>query len=73
MIKKFFKINNEKLSQPCVFYMHPWELDPDSPVNTNNIRDKFIISFNRKKMVKKTKMLLDSFQFITVKKCLGLK
>jgi polysaccharide deacetylase family protein (PEP-CTERM system associated) len=66
---KALKSINEKEKQPFVFYMHPWEIDPDQPrVQKASLNYRFRHYTNLKKTRSKLTNLLESFQscsFIT--------
>jgi polysaccharide deacetylase family protein (PEP-CTERM system associated) len=49
---------------PIVIYLHPWELDPDTPRLSLSARDRFITYHNiGEQMRRRLEMLLDNFDF----------
>lgn len=58
--------------RPAIFYLHPWELDPDQPkVNLgglNTLRHYYNIS----KIPTRLNRLLEDFEFTTIKEVIGL-
>ena len=68
LIKKGLKRINEVEQKPFIFYMHPWEIDPDQPrINGLSSRSKFRHYVNLNKTENKFKRLLGDFQFSTVR------
>ncbi len=53
---------NRKDSQPCVFYLHPWEIDPDQPRMPNlSAKTRFRHYLNLRRMEDRLHRLLDVF------------
>jgi polysaccharide deacetylase family protein (PEP-CTERM system associated) len=72
LIKKGLKRINEKEQRPFIFYIHPWEIDPEQPrINGLSSRSKFRHYINLDKTESKFRRLLGDFQFSTIKKLLG--
>jgi polysaccharide deacetylase family protein (PEP-CTERM system associated) len=68
IIKRGFRSINEIERKPFIFYMHPWEIDPDQPrINNLSFKRRFRHYFNLVKTEIKFKKLLEDFQFSTVK------
>lgn len=68
LIKYAIKSIN-KVKQPAVFYIHPWELDPNQPrINSYNLSYKWWRYYNLKNSEKKFKKLLNDFKFTSIKK-----
>lgn len=62
---------NEKEQKPFIFYMHPWEIDPEQPrVNGLSSKSKFRHYVNLDKTESKFKKLLEDFQFSTIRQIL---
>ena len=61
---------NTKLRQPFVFYLHPWEVDPNQPKIDANWFSRFRHYNNLHKCESRLKKLLQDFQFSTVKEVL---
>jgi len=57
---------NNKLHQPFVFYLHPWEIDPDQPRINTNWLSRFRHYNNLEKCESRLKKLLRDFRFSTV-------
>jgi polysaccharide deacetylase family protein (PEP-CTERM system associated) len=61
-------------NRPTVFYLHPWEIDPDQPRITNIPRLKrFRHYFNIRKTEKRLERLLSDFEFGTMAEVLGIR
>ncbi len=55
---------NIKENQPFVFYIHPWEIDPEQPrMNGANVFSRFRHYNNLVKTAKNFTKLLQDFQF----------
>ena len=55
---------NEREGQPCIFYFHPWELDPDQPrQNRVSLKTRFRHYTNLKRMKSRIEALLSDFQW----------
>jgi len=66
------KINQEE-NKPFIFYLHPWEFDPDQPrIKKASTLSKFRHYVNLEKTEPKLKRLLKDFNFSTVREVLGL-
>ena len=58
---------NIQEQQPFVFYLHPWELDPEQPrVNKTGILSRFRHYINLDKTAERFRRLLSDFEFIPV-------
>ena len=58
---------NERECQPCIFYFHPWEVDPDQPrVPGASRRARFRHYLNLDKMHARLSKLLDDFRWTRV-------
>jgi hypothetical protein len=59
-----FKKMSEKVGQPAIFYLHPWELDSDVPrINGASRLSKFRTYSNLSRTESKFKRLLHDFSF----------
>ena len=59
-------------SQPLVFYVHPWEYDPDHPrVEMPRRFPHFTHYHNLRSMTPKTRRLLRDFRFTTFREAYG--
>lgn len=55
---------NSAESLPCVFYFHPWEVDPDQPVMERiSSKTRFRHYYNLRNMQKKLEKLLHDFEW----------
>ena len=61
---------NEVERQPAMFYLHPWELDPDQPRIKAGFISRFRHYHNLKKCEQRLRKLLDGKSFATVTKVL---
>ncbi len=64
------RCNND--GRPVVFYLHPWEVDPDIPRISLSFIKKFRHYNNLNKTEKRLERLLDDFEFTTIKEVLKL-
>ncbi len=59
---------NVKEDRPFVFYLHPWELDPDQPrIKHAPLKSRFRHYLNLQKTEKKFKRLLSDFRFAPIR------
>ena len=66
------KINSTE-NKPFVFYMHPWEIDPEQPrMNRLSVLSKFRHYINLDGTADKLKRLLNDFKFSAMKDVIGL-
>jgi polysaccharide deacetylase family protein (PEP-CTERM system associated) len=73
LIKKGLRRINDEEKQPFVFYIHPWELDPDQPrLNSVSFRSRLRHYVNLHKTESRFKKLLSDFNFSSVKEVLKL-
>jgi len=71
IIRKAFRSINEKEQKPFIFYMHPWEIDPEQPrVSGLSFRSKFRHYVNLNKTESRFRKLLEDFQFSTIRQVL---
>lgn len=55
---------NEKDGQPCVFYFHPWEIDPDQPRQPDvGFKTRFRHYVNLSRMEDRLRLLLKDFNW----------
>ena len=67
IIKKGLKRINENENRPFIFYLHPWELDPDQPrISGAGIKSKFRHYLNLDKTETRFKHLLKDFNFSSI-------
>jgi polysaccharide deacetylase family protein (PEP-CTERM system associated) len=64
------KVNS--LGRPVIFYLHPWEIDPDQPRLKLPILRYTRQYYNLKHTENKLKILLSKFKFTTIKESLEL-
>jgi polysaccharide deacetylase family protein (PEP-CTERM system associated) len=58
---------NRRESQPFIFYLHPWEIDPAQPRVAASLLSRFRHYTNLGRCEERLKRLLDDFRFGTVK------
>ncbi|OGC83076.1 MAG: hypothetical protein A2W07_00130 [candidate division Zixibacteria bacterium RBG_16_43_9] len=58
-------------NQPVIFYLHPWEIDPEHPKIELPLRISLTHYFNLSRTEAKFKSLLRDFRFSTLKEVLG--
>jgi Domain of unknown function (DUF3473) len=57
------RVNNRE-GQPCIFYFHPWELDPDQPRQSGvSLKTRFRHYTNLSRMKQRIEALLLDFQW----------
>ena len=62
------KVNNEE-GQPCIFYFHPWEIDPDQPRQLGlDSRTRFRHYLNLSSMEDKLNKLMRDFDWDSIEK-----
>ncbi len=58
---------NQKEQQPFVFYLHPWEFDPEQPrMEGASAKSRFRHYLNLNKTEKRFKQLLNDFEFMPI-------
>ena len=73
IIKRALKSINEKEDKPFIFYLHPWEIDPNQPrINGLSFRSKFRHYVNLDKTEGRFRRLLKDFSFSSVKEIMQL-
>jgi hypothetical protein len=71
LIRRGLKSINEKEGKPFIFYMHPWEIDPEQPrICGLSFRSNFRHYVNLDKTEGKFKSLLGDFEFSTIRQLL---
>ena len=71
LIQKSIQIINAK-SQPAVFYLHPWEIDPLKPRVSIHGMSKFKHYLNLDKVENRFRRLLEDFKFLSIKEYINL-
>ena len=64
---------NRKQEQPFMFYIHPWEIDPDQPRLPGSWASRFRRYQNLSRTESKLGRLLDTFQFGTLSDALQFR
>ena len=68
LIKRGLRRINEEEEQPFIFYIHPWELDPDQPrLNSVSLKSRFRHYINLDKTESRFKKFLLDFRFSSIK------
>jgi len=71
LVRKGLKSINEKENKPFIFYVHPWEFDPDQPrIKGAANLSKFRHYVNLGRTEIKFRKLLEDFQFSTIRQVL---
>lgn len=66
--KYLLKKINEKEKQPFIFYIHPWEIDPEQPrINGVGIIARFRHYNNLSRTLNRFRRLLEDFSFVPIK------
>lgn len=63
----------ERTGEPAVFYIHPWELDPDQPRLAVSLKTRIRHYANLAKMEERIRRMLAEFRFTTCAARLGLE
>ena len=72
-IKRGLERINRVEGMPFIFYIHPWEIDPDQPrINSISRKSRFRHYVNLYKTESKFKKLLTDFDFCSIKELLEL-
>ncbi len=67
------RLHNED-RQPCFFYLHPWEIDPDQPrVQGARLRSRFRHYVNLRRTAPRLRQLLQDFRWDRYDRVLGLQ
>jgi polysaccharide deacetylase family protein (PEP-CTERM system associated) len=67
LIKKGLRRINDEEERPFIFYIHPWEIDPDQPrLNSISFRSRFRHYVNLHKTESRFKKLLSDFRFSAI-------
>ena len=62
-----FRRINRREQAPFIFYLHPWEIDPDQPRIEASLRSRFRHYLNLHRTEARLKRLLSDFRFSTVR------
>ena len=71
LIRRSFRHINRREKQPVVFYVHPWEVDPDQPRISAPLKSRFRHYTNLKSTMGKIEQLLKEFPFAPMREVLG--
>ena len=64
MTRWAFRRVNEKENQPCIFYFHPWEIDPDQPRMPGiGLKTRFRHYLNLDRTYHRLERLMDDFRW----------
>jgi polysaccharide deacetylase family protein (PEP-CTERM system associated) len=64
---------NRVEKQPAVFYIHPWEIDPEQPRLAPSLRSRFRQYTGLRKTVKRLERLLVDFSFAPIREAFSLE
>ena len=67
----FLRRINALERRPFIFYLHPWEVDPDQPRIRTNLRSRFRHYTNLDKTELRLRRLISDFEFDSVRNVLG--
>jgi polysaccharide deacetylase family protein (PEP-CTERM system associated) len=71
-LSRYFLNKINKYGDPFIFYLHPWEIDPDQPrVDNLSLRSRFRHYLNLDKTELRLNRLIRDFRFTTVKSVLA--
>ncbi|MBD3285882.1 DUF3473 domain-containing protein [candidate division WOR-3 bacterium] len=71
-LTKYLLTRCNREGRPIVFYLHPWELDPDQPRIHIPFYNKIRHYYNLDKVEYRLNRLLEDFSFSTIKEVIGL-
>ncbi len=60
------RINNTA-KKPGIFYIHPWELDPEKPISSTGFFNNFILRYNIKNTKIKLQKLLSNSEYVSIR------
>jgi polysaccharide deacetylase family protein (PEP-CTERM system associated) len=63
---------NQRDRQPFIFYLHPWEIDPEQPRVSASVVSSFRHYFNLTRCEERLRRLLATFKFAPAREVLGL-
>ena len=63
---------NDKDKQPAVMYLHPWELDPQPPLNGRNTFTRWTHTVNKQGMESRFRKLLSCFTFAPIREVFNI-
>jgi polysaccharide deacetylase family protein (PEP-CTERM system associated) len=72
LIRRAINYINNCEGQPVVLYLHPWEIDPEQPRVRAGFKSRFRHYVNLDKTVGKVENLLSLFDFVLMRKVLGV-
>ncbi|WP_264696360.1 XrtA system polysaccharide deacetylase [Candidatus Nitrosacidococcus sp. I8] len=65
---------NQKDNQPCIFYFHPWEIDPEQPRQKNlKLKTRIRHYLNLERMEKRLVQLISDFHWDRIDRVFALK
>jgi polysaccharide deacetylase family protein (PEP-CTERM system associated) len=71
-VTRFLIRQCNRQGRPVVFYVHPWEVDPDQPRHEMPLTKRLRHYFNLDKTLGRLDQLLTDFEFAPIRKVLGL-
>lgn len=71
LTRYFLRSINEKSRQPFIFYLHPWEVDPDQPRIPSGLKSRFRHYTNLAKTEGRLRALIREFKFDNVREVLA--
>lgn len=74
LFRRLLERVNAHDGQPAIFYMHPWEVDPDQPrIREAPLRSRFRHYLNLKRVVPRLQSLLTDFSWDRMDRVFGLR
>lgn len=74
VFKKGLQTAEQQLDGPVIFYLHPWEIDPEQPrISGASFKSNFRHYLNLEKTLPRLEKLLDDFQWNTISELEALK
>ena len=64
--RSIMRHTNRRLQHPCMFYLHPWEVDPDQPRIRASLKSRIRHYTNLSRVENRMRRLLNDFHFASV-------
>lgn len=74
LVKRLLGHINRTEQRPFIFYLHPWEIDPDQPrIDTASLKSRFRHYLNLDKVENRFRSLLSDFNFVPIRDLMDKK
>lgn len=74
LVKRLLGHINRTEQRPFIFYLHPWEFDPDQPrIDTASLKSRFRHYLNLDKVENRFRRLLSNFSFVPIRDLMDKK